>query len=87
MPQLKVLYMKGNPCVKKIYAYRKATIATLPRLTYLDDRPVFKDDRRTSEAFMRGGLTAEREERKILKQEERDQAERSQAAFRQMVDQ
>ncbi len=50
MPELKVLYLKGNPCVKKLTggkSYRKYTIARIGGLTYLDDRPVFKDDRRT----------------------------------------
>ena len=50
MPELKVLYLKGNPCVKKLTggkSYRKYTIARIGSLTYLDDRPVFKDDRRT----------------------------------------
>jgi dynein assembly factor 1, axonemal len=49
--------------VKKVKSYRKNTIADLPHLRYLDDRPVFEDDRRTSEAFSKGGLDAERAER------------------------
>jgi len=38
-------------------------IAKLPDLKYLDDRPVFVDDRRNAEAFARGGLEEERQER------------------------
>ena len=87
MPEIKVLYLKGNPCVRKIKSYRKWVTVALPELTYLDDRPVFKDDRRCWEWFIKGGLTGEREERKKIKQEERDAHENSLKAFRQMVDQ
>ena len=69
MPNLKVLYLMKNECVKKMKNYRKTIIDSIPTLNYLDDRPVFKDDRRTAEAFGRGGVEEEREERKIMKAE------------------
>lgn len=69
MPNLKVLYLMKNECVKKMKNYRKTIINSIPTLNYLDDRPVFKDDRRTAEAFGKGGVEAEREERKIMKAE------------------
>merc|ERR1712014_407076 len=46
MPGLRVLYLKGNPCAKKIPNYRKSTTVYCKDLRYLDDRPVFEDDRR-----------------------------------------
>jgi len=85
MPQLKVLYLKGNPICKKLPSYRKTLIAHLPRLSYLDDRPVFKDEARCSAAFFRGGIEEEREERKRIKQEERDAHLRNGIAFREMI--
>jgi len=36
----------------------------------LDDRPVFDDERRFCEAWKRGGIEAEREERKLYKKEQ-----------------
>lgn len=66
MPNLKVLYLQNNGVVNKIKQYRKTLIARLPTLKYLDDRPVFEDDRRNAEAFSRGGLEEERKERAII---------------------
>ena len=57
------MYLTGNEIIKKIEDYRRVLIAKLPCLKYLDDRPVFKDDRRYAEAFIRGGLEEEKRER------------------------
>ncbi len=51
MPALRCLYLKGNPVVGKIPSYRKALICALPGLTYLDDRPVFEEERRCAQAW------------------------------------
>lgn len=69
MPNLRVLYMQGNPVTKKIRNYRKTLTHRIPDLKYLDDRPVFEDDRRFAEAFARGGMTEEKEERAKYKKE------------------
>lgn len=39
MADLRVLYLMGNPVVKKIPHYRKTIIAQCQQLRYLDDRP------------------------------------------------
>jgi len=67
MPNLRVLYMQGNPVTKNIRNYRKTLTHRIQDLKYLDDRPVFEDDRRYAEAFARGGLQEEKEERARLK--------------------
>ena len=77
MPKLKVLYMQGNEITKKIPSYRKTVIAKIPTLMYLDDRPVFEEDRRHAEAFARGGIEAEREERNIIKREKGEKHSRN----------
>ena len=66
MPNLGVLYMQGNPVCKKISNYRKVLTSRIPTLKYLDDRPVFEDDRRYAEAWAKGGIEAERNERKVV---------------------
>jgi dynein assembly factor 1 len=48
-------------------SYRKAMIVKIKDLLYLDDRPVFPEDRRRAEAYMRGGWDEERAEMKIIK--------------------
>jgi len=87
MPNLAVLYTQNNPFCKKIPSYRKTMIARLPGLKYLDDRPVFPEDRRFAEAWSRGGLDAEREEREKWKKEKEDEHWKNHEAFRNMIEQ
>jgi len=69
---LRVLYMQGNECVRKTPHYRKTLINMLKELHYLDDKPVFDDERRFAEAFGRGGLEAEKRERALFKKEKEE---------------
>ena len=69
MPQLAVVYMHNNPFTKKIAHYRKTVISKIGTLKYIDDKPVFEDERRFAEAWARGGLEAERAERDLYKKE------------------
>ena len=85
MPSLAVLYTQNNPFCKKISSYRKTMIARLPGLKYLDDRPVFPEDRRFAEAWFKGGLDAERQERENWKKEKDDEHRRNHEAFRDMM--
>ena len=43
--------MQNNKVVQKLRNYRKTMIHRLPDLRFLDDRPVFEEDRRKAEAF------------------------------------
>jgi dynein assembly factor 1 len=53
IPNLGVLYLQGNEVCKKIKNYRKTLIHSIPSLKYLDDKPVFPEERRYVEAFFR----------------------------------
>jgi dynein assembly factor 1 len=69
-PSVACLYLRGNPIVSRLRQYRKRMIAALPGLAYLDDRPVFPLERACAEAWLAGGLDAEKEARKRFKDEE-----------------
>lgn len=86
MPKLAVLYLQGNGFTKKIKNYRKTLIAGIPTLKYLDDRPVFDEDRRYAEAFARGGLEEERKERDSIKKEKEETHWKNHEAFRKMIE-
>ena len=75
MPSLAVLQLQGNPVVPKISQYRRNVVNRVKSLSYLDDRPVFEEERKAVEAWAVGGLPAEREERRRMR-EEKDLAHR-----------
>lgn len=47
--------MKGNPCVRFISQYRKSLARGLPKLYYLDERPVNEVERKMADAWISGG--------------------------------
>lgn len=85
MPSLGVLYLHGNPVCRKIDNYRKKIISSIPTLRYLDDRPVFEEDRRRAEAWARGGMEEERAEMRKIKQEKEDKRWANHEAFKIMI--
>ena len=85
MPNLLVLYLQNNEIAKKIQPYRKVMIAKLAKLRYLDDRPVFEEDRRRAMAYARGGIEEERKEMKLIRKEKDDKHWANHEAFNQMI--
>lgn len=67
MPNLSVVYMQNNGFNKKVSHYRKTLISKIPTLKYIDDKPVFDDEKRFADAWARGGLEEERKERALYK--------------------
>lgn len=47
--------------------YRKHLLAKMPQLNYLDESPCFPKDRRLAEAFLEGGVEAERAMRETIR--------------------
>jgi len=86
MANLKVLQLSGNGCVRKIKHYRKTLISRIKTLTYLDDRPVFEEERRTAEAWAVGGREAEKAERLLIKEEKEAKEKANRDAFREMLE-
>lgn len=55
-------------------------------LRYLDDRPVFDDDRRGAEAFYKGGWDGERAERDLIKKEKETERENHHQSFKSLME-
>lgn len=94
IPDLRVLYLMGNPCVKQIRNYRKTIVAKCKTLKYLDDRPVFEEERRRVDAWWKvidaGGSNdeateAERKELQLIRKEKDDADERNFREFEKMM--
>lgn len=60
MPNLRVLYLQGNPITRKTKDYRHVMISKCKELTYLDQRPVNNRERLAVEAWMKGGREEEK---------------------------
>lgn len=97
MPNLKVLYLMGNPVVKALRHYRKRIIGSCVELRYLDDRPVFEEEKRRVTAWhdvftstngdVDAATTAERAELQTIRDEKRQQEERRLADFDSLIQQ
>ena len=96
LKDLRVLYLMGNPVVKSIKHYRKTIISRCKLLKYLDDRPVFEDERRRVEAWMAAfeisgdpetANEAERNELLKIRKEKDDADERNFRAFEELMKQ
>ena len=94
LKDLRVLYLVGNPVVKSIKHYRRVLISKCKNLKYLDDRPVFDDERRRVEAWMAAYIIdsdndtanqAERNELLKIRQEKDDADERNFNAFKELM--
>lgn len=64
--RLKCLYLKDNPIVRNLSYFRKKMIVNL-EISYLDDQPVWEEDRRLARAWFSGGREAEQAEREKIR--------------------
>ncbi|CCW62742.1 unnamed protein product [Phytomonas sp. EM1] len=72
LPNVSVVYIHGNGITHGLKNYRRNMVLHLPNLTYLDERPVFPEERRVVEAWGRGGDEAEAAERAAIREEKRE---------------
>lgn len=66
---LSVLYLHGQELPRTMKNYRKNMVSQLKQLTYLDDRPIFPQERRTADAWLTGGADAEKAELVKIREE------------------
>eukprot|EP01015_Nassula_variabilis_P033590 TRINITY_DN8106_c0_g1_i1.p1 TRINITY_DN8106_c0_g1~~TRINITY_DN8106_c0_g1_i1.p1 ORF type:complete len:223 (-),score=34.57 TRINITY_DN8106_c0_g1_i1:18-686(-) len=59
----------GNPFFREFANYRKTMIANIKNLTFLEDRPVTDNERRTVEAWWQNGKEGELQERQKIFEE------------------
>ena len=95
VPRRRVVYLQGNPFMKTLRNYRKRVIAACRQLRYLDDRPVFDDERRRVNAWgaamerSGGNLdeanAAEREEIVKIREEKKEEEDKRIRDFDQMI--
>ncbi|KAL4434994.1 hypothetical protein ABPG74_017750 [Tetrahymena malaccensis] len=83
MPILACLYLRNNPCVREFKNYRKRLIGYISTLKYLDDRPVFINERRVAEAWIKDGRDGEMNERNAII---RERDSRNQKTFEETVE-
>lgn len=80
MPKLVAISINGN-AVTQTPAFRKTTIAAMPKLCYLD-RPVDEIERLGAEAFVSGGADAERAARESYREREKQNRKNEMESFR-----
>ena len=80
-----MVYLQNNKFNKKVAHYRKTLITEIPTLKYIDDKPVFEDERRYAIAWARGGLEEERKERELYRKEKEEEQLRQHREFREMM--
>lgn len=66
MPELTVLYLRNSPIARGFKNYRKRFVSSMPKLKFLDDRPVTSNERRLCEAWSKGGAELENVEKSKL---------------------
>ena len=82
IPKLCGVNMTGNPVVRKCPYFRKKCIVKMPLLAYLD-RPIFAEEKETTQAWHEGGVEAERAAKATIAQRKKDADHNEMLRFRQ----
>ena len=83
--RLQSLKLSGNPLVRTLPRYRKRVLSRCKQLLYLDDRPVFDEERRLVTAWARAGDDGEEKERCLIRQEKEAAEKKRLDDFRRLI--
>eukprot|EP00667_Euglena_gracilis_P009172 EG_transcript_9310 len=86
LPNLSVLYFHGNEAVNRTRHYRKKMVCAMEPLQYLDERPIFDNERRLALAWQRGGHEEETRERAAMAEEKRAEMKRDLQRWKELQD-
>jgi dynein axonemal assembly factor 1 len=86
LPNLRCLYLKGNPFVRNTKNYRRMVISACKSLQFLDDRPVDGTERACAVAWQTGGKAAASAEKERLLRERHERDEKNMSAWKQMIE-
>jgi len=82
LSQVECLYLQHNPCSRALKDARRRLVSSLPKLRWIDERPVTSMERAGCEAWAQGGKEAEMSAKKEFWQKEKDDKQRSFENFR-----
>ena len=80
------LMLHGNDVVREVKSYRETMIVEHENLRYLDEYPVFDDERRCCVAFWHDGEAGRKAEREKIRQEEKHRQEEQRAFFAKFIE-
>ena len=84
LPVLACLYIQSNELPNQTRYFRRKMVGTIKTITYMDERPVFPEDRRTINAWMVGGFEAEDAERDLIREEKKAAEKQSLKKYKEM---
>lgn len=81
LPEVLCLYIQRNPCSRGLKDARRRLISSLPKLRWIDERPVTAMERAGAEAWATGGKEAEMEAKQSYWRREKEEKDRSFRAY------
>jgi len=84
LPDIECVYIHHNPCSRSLRDSRRRLVSSLPKLRWVDDRPVTGLERAGCEAWATGGKDAELLAKQAYWQKEKEDKTKSFYAFRQV---